>query len=105
MLCFTGVATELEANIPATNTNPLSIFFRVYVYSIYPVSTEKYTNVISKLKNTKRCFNQMPVKFLQFPQEYPLTRNILNCKLLFCDSNVTGTDQISSCDAIFQEGC
>ena len=61
---FTGIATELETNIPDSNIDPLSLVSRVDAsVFLYPVSVEECTNVISKLKNTKTGFNQLPVKF------------------------------------------
>ena len=69
---FTGVAKELEAHIPTTNTDPLSLISRVDVSSfLYPVSVDECTNVISNLKNTKTGFNHIPVKF------YKSLKNIL----------------------------
>ena len=64
---FTGIATELEADIPASNLDPLSLVSIVHA-SVFlsPVSVEECANLISKLKNTETGFNQLPVKFYNY---------------------------------------
>ena len=70
---LTGVATELEADIPATNIDPLSLISRIDAPSFFiQTSVEECKNVIRKLKNTKTGFNQLPVKF------YKSLKNILS---------------------------
>ena len=48
---FTGIAAELEADIPTSHIDPLSLVSHVYaLLFIYPFSVEECTNVIRKLK-------------------------------------------------------
>ena len=102
---FTGVATELESNIPATNTDPLSLISRVdSSLFLYPVSVEECSNVISKLKNTKTGFNQLPVKFYKSLKNIlsPVISSIANC----CFATGTFPEQLKSAvvTPIFKKG-
>ena len=67
---FTGIATELEADIPNSNMDPLSLVSRddSSVF-LYPVTVEECTNQNSKLKNTHTDlkFKSFTHKILQFP--------------------------------------
>ena len=102
---FTGVATELEANIPTTNTDPLSPISRVDAsLFLYPVSVDECTNVTSQLKRTKTDFNQMPVKFYKSLKNIlsPVTSLIANC----CFATGTFPEQLKSAvvTRIFKKG-
>ena len=60
---FTGVATELESNIPTSNIDPLNLISRVDAsLFLYPVTVNGCTNAFDMLKLTNAGFNQLPVK-------------------------------------------
>ena len=90
---FTGVATELESNIPASNIDPLNLMSRVDAsLFLYPVSVNECTKVIENLKLTKTGFNQLPVKF------YKSLKNVISPKIASrancCLSNGVLPDQL-----------
>ena len=58
---FTGVSTELESSIPATNTDPFSLISRVDAsVFLYQVSVKECTNVLSKLKKRRQVSINCP---------------------------------------------
>ena len=96
---------ELESNIPATNTDPLSLISRVdSSLFLYPVSVEEFLNVISKLKNTRADFNELPVKFYKSLKNIlsPVISSIANC----CFATGTFPEQLKSAvvTPIFKKG-
>ena len=60
---FTGVATQLVSNIPASNIDPLNLMSRVGAsLFLFSVSVNGCTEVFDTLKFTRTSFNQLPVK-------------------------------------------
>ena len=81
---FTGVATELESNMPASNIDPLNLMSRVDAsLFLYPVSVNECTKVIENLKLTKTGFYQLPVKLYKSLKNviFPVIASKANIKL------------------------
>ena len=79
---FTGFATDLDSNIPASVIDPLNLMSLVDAsLFIYPISVKKCTQVIDNLKLTKTGFIQLPVKFYKFLKNVisPVIDYIANC--------------------------
>ena len=100
------MTTELEADIPAINMDPLSLVSRFEAsFFLYPVSEEQSINVFNKLKNNMKGFLQFPVK------NYKSRKNIHSSVISPISNYRLGLErflntsiQFCSCDTYFQEG-